>query len=353
MYYYVNFINWWWKWSSVILWALPCQYSSLYERERWGQSRCEQKWEGSRPLFSGEGQITPAAFSLLYILTHAHELKRAYTWNSHCCHLFVLFLRCECARWAGNALFTSSMSSLYPPPFHSFSFQSLSFSLPLSLAGSFSCPRLFYSHFLTPAPIPPSVFYLTSYPPSRLFWCACWCVTKGGGGWLVVGGLDRHLILALPHNVGMCNLFKIRFPRWVLSLAMVSTIMRVYTVVLLSLPLSLCLLCLAMTLLYMNLQFFPSLSGGGGSNSSKSLQAMAAVHVSQQVTVKRQTALELTRSEWKDRQIRKKDDRRGQTWGSRWGICLVKPRSLSITVVVALHDITVHTKVHKKLLFFF
>lgn len=111
----------------------------------------------------------------------------------------------------------------------------------------------------------------------------------------MVGGLDGHLILALPHNVGMCNLFKIRFPRWVLSLAMVSMIMRVYTVVLLSLPPSLCLLYLAVALLYMNLQFFLSPSGGwigGGSNSSKSLQAMVAVHVNQQVTVKCQTALE-------------------------------------------------------------
>lgn len=293
------------------------------------------------------------------LLTALHTHAR--TWTETCIYMELSLLSPFCsllALWMRTVSWQCTFYLIYvvslpPPPFHSFSFQSLSFSLPLSLAGSFSCPRLFYSHFLTPAPIPPSVFYLTSYPPSRLFWCACWCVTKGGGGWLVVGGLDRHLILALPHNVGMCNLFKIRFPRWVLSLAMVSTIMRVYTVVLLSLPLSLCLLCLAMTLLYMNLQFFPSLSGGGGSNSSKSLQAMAAVHVSQQVTVKRQTALELTRSEWKDRQIRKKDDRRGQTWGSRWGICLVKPRSLSITVVVALHDITVHTKVHKKLLFFF
>lgn len=51
----------------------------------------------------------------------------------------------------------------------------------------------------------------------------------------MVGGLDGHLILALPHNVGMCNLLKIR---WVLSSAMASSIVRVYTVVLLSLPLS-------------------------------------------------------------------------------------------------------------------
>lgn len=35
-----------------------------------------------------------------------------------------------------------------------------------------------------------------------------------------------------------------------------------------------------------------SIAVGGGNNSSKSLQAMAAVHVSQQVTVKCQTALE-------------------------------------------------------------
>lgn len=95
----------------------------------------------------------------------------------------------------------------------------------------------------------------------------------------MVGGLDRHLILALAHNVGMCDFFKIRFPWWVLSLAMESTMVRVYTVVLLSFPRSLCFLCL---LLFMNLQFFPLLSGGRGggwaSSSSKSLQAMAAVN---------------------------------------------------------------------------
>lgn len=56
----------------------------------------------------------------------------------------------------------------------------------------------------------------------------------------MVGGLDGHLILALPHDVGMCDFFKTRFPRWVLSLAMVSKSMGVCTVDLLSTPLSLC-----------------------------------------------------------------------------------------------------------------
>lgn len=110
----------------------------------------------------------------------------------------------------------------------------------------------------------------------------------------MVGGLDGHLILALPHNVGMCNLLKIR---WVLSSAMASSIVRVYTVVLLSLPLSFVSL---MSGFDTSVHEFSVLSiavrgeGGVGESckSSKSLRAMAAAHVSQQVTVKRQTALE-------------------------------------------------------------
>lgn len=69
---------------------------------------------------------------------------------------------------------------------------------------------------------PPPIF------PSCFGVCAG-VMKEGEGGCLLIGGLlvwTGHLILALPHNVGMCN-FKIRFPRWVLSLAM---IIKVYTV---------------------------------------------------------------------------------------------------------------------------
>ena len=282
-----------------ILWAPLCQYTSLYEQQRWSQSECEQKWVGSHPLFSGEGQNSPnslltALSSVAFAQTNAntHTCKHAYTWKSHCCCLSVFcFVKVhgERAMCFSPHLFPSTP----PPPTLPFT-HCHSLCLCLSLALSLA---LFFSFTFSPphASLPPSlppVFYLTSLLVVLVCELVC---HEGGGGWLVVGGLDGHLILALPHNVGMCNLFKIRFPRWVLSLAMVSMIMRVYTVVLLSLPPSLCLLYLAVALLYMNLQFFLSPSGGwigGGSNSSKSLQAMVAVHVNQQVTVKCQTALE-------------------------------------------------------------
>lgn len=106
----------------------------------------------------------------------------------------------------------------------------LALSLALFILLSLSLPRTRSSLLSSISPPPLPVVLV----------CALVCHEEGGG-WLVVGGLDRHLILALPHNVGMCNLFKIRFPRWVLSTAMVSTIMRVCTVGLLSLPHSLCL----------------------------------------------------------------------------------------------------------------
>lgn len=254
----------------VILWAVLRQYSSLFEQKRWGQSRCEQKWVGSHPLSSGEGQTPPTA--LLAALPnvafaqnpckHSHRNRNVHVRGSLIVAVF-LFSLCSLNVHGELAMhfFTSSrpLYFFFPPLFP--------FSLIVILSAFvsgwlFLLPSSFYSHFLTPAPIPPSlplVFYLTSPLPVVLV--GALVCHEGDGSWLVVGGLNGHLILALPHIVGMCNLFKIRFPRWVLSLAMVSTIMRVYTVVLLSLPLSLCLLCLAMTLLYMNLQFFPSLLG--------------------------------------------------------------------------------------------
>ncbi len=60
--------------------------------------------------------------------------------------------------------------------------------------------------------------------------------------------------------------------------------------------LSLCLLCLALTLLCMNLHFFPSLSLGE-KKTQQFPKACKPWHVSQQVTVKRQTPSEQTRSE--------------------------------------------------------
>lgn len=137
-----------------------------------------------------------------------------------------LFSPCECAWWAVSALFTSS-HHLYFLVFPNYSsFHTLSFSLPLSPPGSIPLPSSFYSHFRTPALPFSSSCLLSHHLPPVVLVCALVC-HEGGGGWLVVGGLDGHLILALPHNVGMCDFFKIRFPRWVLSLAMVSTLLRV------------------------------------------------------------------------------------------------------------------------------
>lgn len=193
-------------------------------------------------LFQRWGEKFPCGLLAVWLSNEQKcELaSQAHKQTEMCIYMEVLLLLFFCC--LGLWMCTMSWQSTFHlisfslPPQSSFFHSS---SMPLSLAGSFSCPLHFTLTFSPPHPSLPPVFYLTS-PLLVVLVCALVCHEEGGG-WLVVGGLDRHLILALPHNVGMCNLFKIRFPRWVLSIAMVSTIMRVCTVGLLSLPHSLCL----------------------------------------------------------------------------------------------------------------
>ena len=187
---------------------------------------------------------------------------------------------------AGNAFFPSPRPLYFlfsPPSFFLFAFVSRWLvPLPSSFLNSLSHPR---------TPPPPSLLPSISPTLPLVLVCALGCHGGGGGGGCrLIGGLDGHLILALPHNVGMCDFFKIRFPRWVLSSAMASTIMRVCTVVLLSLPRSLSLFMFGFCPWILFAALPPvAVVGEKSSRGSKSLRAMAAVNASQQVTVKCQT----------------------------------------------------------------
>lgn len=224
------------------------------------KSKCEQKWVGSHPLFSGKGQTPPTACSTLLLpMLHLHT-------HNQCIYMDVSLLLSFCSPLA---LWMCMVSWQYA--FHLISSSllicflllfthchSLCFCLWLALS-----PALFYllslSHPCTPSSLPP-VFYLTSPLPVVLV-CALVC-HEGGGGWLVVvGGLDGHLILALPHNVGMCDFFKIRFPRWVLSLVMHDN-GSLHSGPIVSPSLFVPLMSGYGTSVHEYMQFFPSLAGG-------------------------------------------------------------------------------------------
>lgn len=219
---------------------------------------------------------------------HTYTTKCTHTRKSYCCPFVVLL--CECAQWAGSALFISSHHSATPLPPKSSSF------LP-----SFVSDRLFLSsfnsHFLTPRTHSSILSSISPLPSCFYLVCALVCHEQGGG-WLVAGGLDGHLILALSHNVGMCYLFKIWFPRWVLSMQDEhdhDSLHNCPCVCFFSLCVS-CVLLLYLNILETQVRWVCSIN-------PENLQNITVVHVNQHMTVNRQAALEWP---WVKRQVKVK-----------------------------------------------
>lgn len=141
------------------------------------------------PFSVARGKLPPAAFLLSgYPMsrnackpgTHTHTNRNVHIHGS----LIVVALLLSCSVNVHNELamhFSSHLVLSIPPPPPIFLF-----SLILSAFVSgwlFLLPSSFYSHFLTPAPIPsslPPVFYLTSPLPVVLV-CALVCHEEGGG----------------------------------------------------------------------------------------------------------------------------------------------------------------------------
>lgn len=141
------------------------------------------------PFSVARGKLPPAAFLLSgYPMsrnackpgTHTHTNRNVHIHGN----LIVVALLLSCSVNVHNELamhFSSHLVLSIPPPLQSSSFHSSS--LPLFLAGSFSCPLHFTLTFSPPHPSLPSlppVFYPTSPLPVVLV-CALVCHEEGGG----------------------------------------------------------------------------------------------------------------------------------------------------------------------------
>lgn len=238
-------------------------------------------------------------------VTFAHTSEHthiAQIWKCHCFCLFVLLLLHKCARWAGSLLFTSS-HPLCPPLQYSSSFHSLSFCLPLSLCWFFTVRSSLYALPFTPAPLTfPTHSTLPSISPRLPWLCVCvWCFTKGMGvdWWFRTDTWYWHCLTmweCVTSKLGFwggCCPTQWGVPSWECTQWS---------------------FCLSLTCYYSHTTFVSGFSWffvAEKKKSSKSLQAMAAADVIQQVTVKcqnsfKQTLLNVFLHPCKDRQIRRR-----------------------------------------------